>query len=125
MAVEINQLVGYAERRVDGEEESGAGFADGHCDDDARLRPSSWARRERFRRVRRKMGAVFGRRVVCNCMGRDWAAILHTAFLLFLSAATAWSIPDHLWRQSDPLEAGTSDAAKAGAELRPAAAKSE
>ena len=48
-----------------------------------------------------------------------------TAFLLFLSAATAWSIPDHLWRQSDPQEAGTSDAAKAGAEVRPAAAKSE
>ena len=48
-----------------------------------------------------------------------------TAFLLFLSAATAWSIPDHLWRQSDPQEAGTSDAAKAAAEVRPAAAKSE
>ena len=45
-----------------------------------------------------------------------------TAFLLFLSAATAWSIPDHLWRQSDPQEAGTT---KAAAEARPAAAKSE
>ena len=74
MAVEINQLVGYAERRVDGEEESGAGFADGHCDDDARLRPSSWARRERFRRVRRKMGAVLVATILSGRPGPDFRA---------------------------------------------------
>ena len=77
-------------------------------------------------------------RVYGRAAGRDASAsVVYVAkwalCLVAESCVTAWGViggdgvehPDHLWRQSDPQEAGTSDAAKAAAEVRPAAAKSE